>query len=352
MFKTASDLIFLINLISTAHPDFKFACVNNGNFTTNSTYDTNLSRLFSQLWVLQFARRLGPGHVNAIGLWRGDQMEDICRSCLNETVVELQQRCPSYKKAIGWSECCTLRYSNQSMKGSPFAIISHVNNTSHVDGFNQALSSLLTNLSSRAAAGGSLRNDSLTTATSRISSDCYGCMQSSATQLTTLMPLPDLKIFRNRLLFIVLRPKLCVLREMEMEMEQNNSNNHHCRRCFRCRHSVTCPLHLDLFKMQKLSQGKMRNVTADGLSTAESLQYDLATVRAATKNFCEENKLGQGGFGAVYKGKLPHGQDIAVKRLSRASRQGDLEFKNEVLFVAKLQHRNLVRLLGFCLKGD
>ncbi|GMY37058.1 cysteine-rich receptor-like protein kinase 10 [Fagus crenata] len=88
------------------------------------------------------------------------------------------------------------------------------------------------------------------------------------------------------------------------------------------------------------------------ISTVESLQFDFATIEAATNKFSDDNKLGEGGFGQVYKGILPNGQEIAVKRLSRSSGQGAGEFKNEVVLVAKLQHRNLVRLLGFCLEGE
>ncbi|KAB2015690.1 hypothetical protein ES319_D08G043000v1 [Gossypium barbadense] len=81
-----------------------------------------------------------------------------------------------------------------------------------------------------------------------------------------------------------------------------------------------------------------------------SIQLNI--LQAATNNFCDENKLGQGGFGPVYKGTLADGKEIAVKRLSRTSGQGLLEFKNEVMLIAKLQHRNLVRLLGCCLEKN
>ncbi|KAF8033792.1 hypothetical protein BT93_C0145 [Corymbia citriodora subsp. variegata] len=76
--------------------------------------------------------------------------------------------------------------------------------------------------------------------------------------------------------------------------------------------------------------------------------FDYVTLEAATDDFSSENKLGEGGFGAVYKGKLPEGRYIAVKRLSKTSKQGLKEFENEVKLTASLQHVNLVRLIGFC----
>ncbi|XP_024021179.1 G-type lectin S-receptor-like serine/threonine-protein kinase At4g27290 [Morus notabilis] len=79
--------------------------------------------------------------------------------------------------------------------------------------------------------------------------------------------------------------------------------------------------------------------------------YNLSDMAAATKNFSDDNKIGEGGFGPVYKGMLKDGQEIAVKRLSFKSDQGANEFKTEVKLISKLQHRNLVRLLGCCIEG-
>ncbi|KAL0308035.1 UNVERIFIED_CONTAM: G-type lectin S-receptor-like serine/threonine-protein kinase [Sesamum calycinum] len=89
--------------------------------------------------------------------------------------------------------------------------------------------------------------------------------------------------------------------------------------------------------------------------TNEDLELPLlkwATILAATNNFSTENLIGEGGFGPVYRGNLSAEEEVAVKRLSRTSGQGLEEFKNEVILIAKLQHRNLVRLLGCCIEGE
>lgn len=104
--------------------------------------------------------------------------------------------------------------------------------------------------------------------------------------------------------------------------------------------------------------------------------FDLAIIVKATDNFSSSNKLGEGGFGPVYKvlqnlprisiffkefltieedycqGTLGDGQELAVKRLSKNSGQGLEEFKNEVVLIAKLQHRNLVKLRGCCIEAE
>ncbi|ONK58761.1 uncharacterized protein A4U43_C09F16380 [Asparagus officinalis] len=89
-----------------------------------------------------------------------------------------------------------------------------------------------------------------------------------------------------------------------------------------------------------------------GMKDVELPLIDFGTLMTATNNFSTENLLGEGGFGPVYKGKIGAGQEIAVKRLSKDSVQGIDEFKNEVMLIAKLQHRNLVRLQGYCIQGE
>ncbi|XP_039140726.1 receptor-like serine/threonine-protein kinase SD1-8 [Dioscorea cayenensis subsp. rotundata] len=89
-----------------------------------------------------------------------------------------------------------------------------------------------------------------------------------------------------------------------------------------------------------------------GNGELELIQLQWSTLMEATHKFAKTNIVGKGGFGLVYKGKLTEGLEIAIKRLSGNSSQGVDEFKNEVTFIGKLQHRNLVRLLGYCIQGD
>ncbi|XP_026400983.1 G-type lectin S-receptor-like serine/threonine-protein kinase At1g11330 [Papaver somniferum] len=92
------------------------------------------------------------------------------------------------------------------------------------------------------------------------------------------------------------------------------------------------------------------NIHEETPETSDQLKvFKFQELAIATNNFCGANMLGQGGFGQVYKGMLLGGQEIAVKRLSKGSIQ---EFKNEVIVISKVQHRNLVRLLGCCLEGE
>ncbi|KAL6143820.1 hypothetical protein ACLB2K_054515 [Fragaria x ananassa] len=78
-----------------------------------------------------------------------------------------------------------------------------------------------------------------------------------------------------------------------------------------------------------------------GYDDTELPFFDLRCVLAATNNFSEANKLGEGGFGPVYKGIFPENQEVAIKRLSKKSGQGHEEFLNEIKLIAKLQHNNL-----------
>ncbi|GLT51789.1 hypothetical protein SLA2020_251730 [Shorea laevis] len=80
--------------------------------------------------------------------------------------------------------------------------------------------------------------------------------------------------------------------------------------------------------------------------------FRYAELRAATDDFSPSNKLGEGGFGPVYKGKLSDGRAVAVKQLSVASHQGTSQFVAEIATISAVQHRNLVKLYGCCIEGN
>ncbi|RHN41012.1 putative protein kinase RLK-Pelle-DLSV family [Medicago truncatula] len=106
-------------------------------------------------------------------------------------------------------------------------------------------------------------------------------------------------------------------------------------------------------KMNNKAKEKSENdIWMEDQNDVELPFFDLSTILDATNKFSTDNKLGEGGFGPVYKGILQDGQEIAVKRLSGNSIQGLEEFKSEVILCAKLQHRNLVKVIGCCIEKD
>nr|VDD42153.1 unnamed protein product [Brassica oleracea] len=111
-------------------------------------------------------------------------------------------------------------------------------------------------------------------------------------------------------------------------------------------------------RMEALNSNESGAIAVNQNKLKELPLFEYEVLAAATENFAVTNKLGEGGFGSVYnvsfqvQGKLREGQEIAVKRLSQTSGQGLEEFVNEVVVISKLQHRNLVRLLGFCIEGE
>ncbi|XP_022720553.1 putative receptor-like protein kinase At4g00960 [Durio zibethinus] len=388
-----SVLLSLATLTLSEDVYFEHSCnETRGNYTANSTYQANLNSIVSQFSSLtefnygffNLSAGVSPDNVNVIALCRGDLNQSQCNSCLNYTATELEQFCPSNKEATAWSELCLVRYANRDMYGmlenDPRTCAYNPANASNPDQFNQALSELLNNLSSEAAAGGPLRKYAAGKATAGNLQTVYATVQCTPDleeiNCTTCLnfAMSELqKCCYGRIGCRVLRPN-CVLRfesnpfynQIAVPLPPSSSPTSQEPLCFAGKGNNTTRtviiviasvvgvliliiISICIFMRRRKTPKQFE--TKDEIIGAESLQIDFDSVLAATNNFSDANKLGQGGFGAVYKGQLPNGEEIAVKRLSMESQQGDIEFKNEVLLLAKLQHRNLVRFVGFCLEG-
>ncbi|KAM3701536.1 hypothetical protein ACJW31_05G181000 [Castanea mollissima] len=358
--------IFLVPLFSPSltqrDPYVLHKCLTSGNVSSNSTFRANLNTLISTLssntqidyGFYNFTAGVGTNKVYATGLCRADLTPTDCRSCVNMSAHELLQLCPTQKEGIMWYMNCTVRYSNNSIFGvmetTPTKYLATGPSddlVSKLTEFNEVLSTLFYDLRVRASAGGIFRKVAVGNAT-YLNHTIYGLMQCS----------PDLseidcsnclveaqsynKICCNGSLGVRALAPTCNLRI--------ESNQFYGSTLVETLPSLSAPP----VPAKSLSPPPVpaKGEDEDEISAVASLQFDFGKIRVATQNFSDANKLGEGGFGTVYKGKFSNGQEIAVKRLSRNSSQGEVEFKNEIMLVAKLQHRNLVRLLGFCLEGD
>ncbi|KAK4433407.1 Cysteine-rich receptor-like protein kinase [Sesamum alatum] len=399
-------LIFLILANLSALVQSQSVCLNNGNYTSNSTYNANLDTVLSSLatsvdstgfYNASFGQK--PDRANAIVLCRGDIQLDACRGCVRDAAAELLASCPNQKQAVNWQEGCTLRYSNETLVGKlaimPMYYWWNPENATSVDQFKEDLRALLDDLRPRAVYGGSLRKVAaghitgpdfqsifaLVQCTPDLSlEDCSSCLIGAAADIPNccdrkrggrvLRPSCTLRFeiypFYNetRLQELAPRPEPPVqsppgehggnrTRTVKDDGDGNTTRTAVIVTVSSVAAGVILAVFVAIFLIKRIKQKPKENhETVDDISTPESLQFAFSTIRDATNDFSDDNKLGQGGFGTVYKGKLSNGQEIAVKRLSKNSGQGDLEFKNEVLLLARLQHRNLVRLLGFSLEGE
>ncbi|KAM1756343.1 hypothetical protein ACFX11_005725 [Malus domestica] len=377
-FPTSTDADYLAHI-----------CPNTTTFTPNSTFQSNLNRLLS---TLSSNANRSTGFYNAsvqtpnndvygLFLCRGDVVgTDSCETCVATATAEAPQRCPVEKQMVIWYDYCMLRYSNESFfsraDDRPYLSMWNTQNATSItdqNRFNEVLAATVTEVAAQTSnsshkfatketnVSGSITLYGFGQCTQDLSSGvCNWCLLGAATQIPRtsaggriLKPSCNLR-FEVYPFYSSAPPPPASNREGPKGKSKTPTSTIVAV-------VVAISVSVLLFVVgycciNRRARKKYNYAAADELSgeyditTVESLQFDFATIQETTSNFSD--KLGEGGFGQVYKGTLSNGQEVAVKRLSRNSGQGTEEFKNEMVLVAKLQHRNLVRVLGFCLEGE
>ncbi|XP_024018700.1 cysteine-rich receptor-like protein kinase 10 [Morus notabilis] len=401
-------LISLVTIHASATPPTYLShnCKNSTSFAPYSTYASNLNllllslrsyasnvKVFTDFYYATAGRKL-PDVVFGIFLCRGDVSKLICQDCVVNASEEIQRRCPDKKKAVIWHEECLLHYSDQP--------IFNVSDTSSVNSFpglrNASTSTTVTDNDQFELFINSMVNTLAFNAanphydqTKKFAVD-KRTFTSSETVYGLAQCTPDLsvadcsKCFRSAIEEIrvccngqrsvrLLLPSCYIMYDLHMFFNAAALETpppaplppppHPGKKkissivivatvvpVFTALLFVT-GCYLRWRARKKYNALITQETVTNDITTTNSLQYNFRIIETATNKFSDCNMLGKGGFGQVYKGTLPNGREIAVKRLSKSSSgQGAREFKNEVVLVAKLQHRNLVRLLGFCLDGE
>ncbi|XP_048597020.1 putative cysteine-rich receptor-like protein kinase 23 [Brassica napus] len=387
--------------VSVKDPTYVYhVCPNTTTYTRNSTYLANLQTLLSSLSSRNASYSAGfqnatagqaPDRVTGLFLCRGDITPEVCRRCVVFAVNETVTRCPNEREVTLYYDECMLRYSNGNILSTlntngGIILFNTQNITSNQIGFRDLVLSTMNQTATEAStsprrfATGKANFTAFQTlyglvqcTPDLISQDCLRCLNqivnqlpmdkiggrlivpscSSRFQLSPFYSESNIETPQAQLDSAPPPPQPISIPSPQPGEGGNSSV---------IVIAVVVPITvIFLLVVAVFSFRSKRKTTAyetepladgDDITTAGSLQFDFKAIEAATDKFSESNKLGQGGFGQVYKGTFPSGVQVAVKRLSKTSGQGEREFENEVVVVAKLQHRNLVRLLGFCLEGE
>ncbi|XP_021294095.1 putative receptor-like protein kinase At4g00960 isoform X2 [Herrania umbratica] len=373
-------------------------CYGTGNFTTNSTYGINRDLILASLPANVsanggfFTTTIGqvPNKVYALGLCRGDSPPEDCFGYLDSTTHDLIAKCPNQKEAISWggNPPSMVSYADRSFFGilelEPYDAEPNVYDiNSNLTQFYHVWETLMVSVVTNASMGSSKLKYSTGEAESADSQTIYALMQCtpdlSQSDCETCLR-ESVGLYRSRFNRkqggYVQRPNCWFKWDLSRFYVPNASTTAPSLSPPPPAESPPPPTtNITITKEGGgissqtvlvivvpimvfvavvliasailLRRRKPKQKNENETSCEESFQFDFNAVRVATDNFSPAKKIGKGGFGVVYKGKLPDGQVVAVKRLSGNSEQGEQEFKNGVLLMVKLQHKNLVSLLGF-----
>ncbi|KAH7545827.1 hypothetical protein FEM48_Zijuj01G0135100 [Ziziphus jujuba var. spinosa] len=351
-----------------AQPNFLYHFCQGTNYTDNSAYQTNLNRLLSILpsntsidyGFYNSSYGQNSDQVQAIGLCRGDVKPEACRSCLSNSTHLLTEVCPNRKEAIGWYDQCMLPYSNRFISGveehAPSFYMWNLGNVSsnYVADFKEVLTNLMAELKNEAAAGGSLRKYATGNAKSNFQTiyalvqctpdlslqDCTNCLNWAIEYIPTCCDgkkggrvySPSCYIRFEEYIFYepsnistggtgkpplpspTPPPASANIPPSPTQGKKSNTSETIIFIVVPIVVSVVLVISVCAYLRQRKGKARHTNLfgrsshteleTADEIATADSLQYGFNIIRVATDNFSAANKLGQGGFGPVYRVRI------------------------------------------------
>ncbi|KAK9706527.1 hypothetical protein RND81_07G132400 [Saponaria officinalis] len=327
----------------------------NGNYTISSLYGTNLKTALGTLASktgiqngYYYTASVGqdPNSVYGIAVCRADRAPKDCRGCVSYATAELRNTCPVQKEAIGYySGDCMVRYSNRPIfnfrENSPNCTVPQAPSNVPVTDLGKvrkSLANLLAGLKQSASAGNSSYKFS--------SSDVEVMSVAFANY-------PVLWNYNNTSPQPIL-PGAGVRSGDSRNRSGKRGNN--ARKTWIIVVGVGSLMLIGVaffgLLRRKMRKEHKQEDSLDDMKLVDSIQLDFNNIQLATNNFSNSKRLDHGGSTAMYKGLLPDGQEILVKRLDKGGTEGELEFDKEVLLSANLQHKNLVKLLSFCIEKD